>query len=319
MMRISFLINCGSNSLRLLFNMNNKKTLSITVGIPTCYSGNSLVRTVESIRNADLGKSVRILVTADRNPMSNSILKELKKLKAEITWNSVEGSQFKKIKQMVQKTKSDIYISTQDDVTFDNNTIKEIINAFYDDPSLTMTGIRFLPLKSITFFESAMVAMHKIVDTIAGKWNNGNNIFSASGRCLAFRTKHIKKFRIPQAIVNGDTFFYFENGNLGGTFKRLDKAIVYIRFPQKIQDQIGPSSRYQHSYQELQDYFDRNIKNEYKIPLPITLRAFIAEFTQNPIPCAYYLIIRIYTRIVKLSKKEVTNTIWQVDSSTKST
>lgn len=297
--------------------MKNKKTLSITVGISTCYSGDSLVKTVESIRNADLGESVRILVTADRTPMSKTVLDGLKRLRVEVTWNNVEGSQFKKIKQMVKKVKSDIYISTQDDVIFDKETIATILDAFNKDKSLTMAGIRILPLKPITFFESAMASMVQIVDIISGKWNDSDNHLSSSGRCLAFRTVQLKKFRIPEKIVNGDMFLYLENKKLKGKFYQIKNSKVYIRCPQRLKDQIAPSSRYLYSKKEMRMYFKKDLNREYTIPQFLIIQAFIKVFLQRPVPTIYYLFIRIYTLIVRQSINTVANPMWKIDSSTK--
>lgn len=293
------------------------KKNSITVGIATCYSGKSLVNTVKSIRASKTGKNVEIVITADRTPITKEIKKELTKLHTKIHWNEKEGSQFKKIKQMVEKCKSDLYISTQDDITFDKNTIKEIINAFEKDPDLTMAGVRVLPLKPVNFFENAMTSMVEIVDSISGKLRKGDNYLSSSGRCLAFKTSHFKKFRMPQEIVNGDMFLYLENKRLKGKFKRLDKSIVYIRCPQKIKDQIGPSSRYQYSFSEMKNYFRFQIKNEYKIPLTYSAESVLGEFFKNPSGTLYYLLIRLYTRLVRVPQKEVRNAVWQVDESTK--
>lgn len=290
---------------------------TITICIPTCYSGNSLVETVESIRRASYGENVKIVITADRTPIKKEIKAKLEKLNAEVFWNEKEGSQFKKIKQMIKKSNSDIYISTQDDVIFDKNTILEVHNAFQKDSNLTMAAIRILPLKPLTFFENAMTSMLRIVDSISQNWKSGDNYLAASGRCLAFKTSHLKKFRIPETVVNGDMFLYLENQRLNGKFKRLEKAIVYIRCPQKIEDQIGPSSRHLYSSLEMKKYFNWNLENEYEIPVFISTKAFILEFLRNPIASSYYLVIRIYTRILKLSKKEVSSPIWKIDTSTK--
>lgn len=297
--------------------MNNKKTLSITVGIATCYSGDSLVKTVESIRNANLGESVKILVTADRAPMSKTVLDGLKRLRVGVTWNNVEGSQFKKVKQMIDKCKGDLYISTQDDVTFDKNTIEEIVNTFSKDINLTMAGIRILPLKPETFFESAMTSMLYLIDKVSGRWNKSDNHLSSSGRCLAFRIKHLKKFRIPENIVNGDMFLYLENKKLNGKFKQIKNSLVYIRCPQRLKDQIAPSSRYLYSKIEMQNFFNQKLESEYKISKQLLFKSLIEVFISQPIQTIFYILIRIYTFIFRQPKAVVSNPVWKVDTSTK--
>ncbi len=290
---------------------------TITVGIPTCYGGQSLVETVRSIRKAKNGNTVRIMIIADRTPITPVVADALIKLRTELTWNPVEGSQTKKVKQMIGKTTSDIYISTQDDITFDENTINEILNAFENDTSLTMAGIRIFPLPPETYFEAAMGSMVRIVDTIAQLWNDTHNHLASSGRCLAFRTTHLKRFRIPENVVNSDMFYYLENKRLDGTFRQLAKALVYIRCPQKLKDQIAPSSRYLYSKKEMQKHFSQKLDTEYRIPILLLLWAFTKELACHPLPIVYYLFIRIYTLVVRQSKGVVSNPVWKVELSTK--
>lgn len=292
---------------------------AVTVGLSTCYGGESLLATVNSIRKSKDGESIDITIEADRTPIKENVMSGLKKLGAKVHWNSVEGSQFKKVKQMVDACKSDIYISTQDDVIFDKDTVKEITRAFQEDPKLTMVGIRIFPLPPVTFFESAMASMLRIVDSIAQKWNKGDNHLSSSGRCLAFRATHIKKFRIPQTIVNGDMFFYLENKHLGGKFKLLKNAKVFIRCPQHLKDQVAPSSRYLYSKEEMKNYFEASLEDEYKIPHLAILPALVEELAIRPVSTVTYLMIRVYTFIFRQPKKVVANPVWKVDASTKST
>jgi len=46
---------------------NSKKFLTMTVGIPTCYGGMSLVRTVQGIRASQGVANFRFVVVADEN------------------------------------------------------------------------------------------------------------------------------------------------------------------------------------------------------------------------------------------------------------
>mgnify|MGYP001047658954 CR=1 FL=1 len=76
------------------------KNLSITVGIPTCYGGVSLIATVKSIRASTVPID-HIIIMSDRTPITPSIRQELEHMGAQIYWNEVEGSQPKKLKQIL--------------------------------------------------------------------------------------------------------------------------------------------------------------------------------------------------------------------------
>jgi len=180
-----------------------------------------------------------------------------------------------------------------------------------------MAGIRILPLPPQTFFESAMAAMVNLVDSIGRRWNRGQNYLMASGRCLAFRADHIKKFDMPEGVVNGDMFMYLQNKKLGGKFRVLKEASVYIRCPQKISDQVGPSSRYQYSLKEMMSYYGPQAAIEYKIPIRVLFWGFLEEFIKHPISLISYIGVFIYTRLNKQPEKKVIDPVWDVDASTK--
>lgn len=293
------------------------KQLTVTVGIPTCYGGQSLVETAKSLRASTGVKKFQFIVVADRTPLKPSIMKKLKALDVKVIWNTVEGSQFKKISQMQKMIKGDIFISTQDDITFPTETVAAIIREFEQDKKLTMLGARILPLYPETLFEGSMTSMVKIVDAICRFWNNGRNYLSASGRCLAFRSSHFKKFILPHTVVNGDMYMYLMNKQLKGKFIQGTDAICYIRCPQKLKDQVGPSSRYQFQKEELQQYFKIDITSEYHVPLMAMIRAYFQVFLQAPIYTLLYILVFAYTRLIRQSKSIVSNPVWKVDPSTK--
>lgn len=297
-------------------NRNGNKQLTVTVGIGTCYGEWHLVETVKTIRASKEVEPFRLVVVADRTPLSEKIKSELKNLNVELYWNEKEVSFLKKIKQIIDITNSDLFIATQDDIIFRPDTIKLIREAFEKNPEATMLGARILPLSPINFFESCMASMVRAIDYIGMKWNNKQNHLMASGRCLAFRTSHIKKFNYIEGVVTGDMYYFLENEKLGGKFIRPDDAVVYVRCPQHIKDQIGPSSRYQYSEQELSKIFG-NISHYYKIPLFPLLAGTLRELIRHPLSMTGYFFIFVYTRIMKQKNKKVLAPMWDIDKTTK--
>jgi hypothetical protein len=294
--------------------MSNKS--KITVGIPTRYAGNSLLKTVQSIYASTGVKNIRCIIVADSEPLTSDLKQKLEKLGAEVYWNPTPGSQFKKLKQCVDKATSEIFIFTQDDITFRHNTIAEIIKTFELNPEVTMVATRILPLSPLTLFEKSMTSMVRIIDNIASRWNNGSNYLAASGRCLSFKTKTVKQFNLREKIVNGDMYLYLENKRLNGKFARSEKSIVYIRCPQSLKDQIGPSSRYQFSATEMTKYFSFNIQQEYIIPFNTFVISTILEFISHPVSAFLYTMVFGYTRLKRQPFHSI-NPIWKIDESTK--
>lgn len=296
--------------------MKNKK-LTFMVGIPTCYGGESLINTVKTLRASKDVSSFRIVIISDRTPIRKTIKDRLKKMGVEIFWNEKEGSQFKKLKQLINKCNEDVFIFTQDDITFDKYTLKYILDKFSENPKATMVSTTILPLSPVTFFESIKTLETRIHNKITKKWNHADNYFASSGRCISFRTKHIRKFRIPETVVNGDTYLYFENKRLKGVHIHQSLAKVFIRCPQRLKDEIGPSSRYQYSQQEMAKYFDYDLKKEYEIPRRVLMQSFFEELISHPIKTTFLVSVGLLLRIKRQKVSVVSNPVWKVDVSTK--
>lgn len=290
---------------------------TFTVGISSRSGGDSLLHTAKTILASKNVKKFQFIIIADGDPVTAKITKEFKTLGITFIQNKTDGSLHKKLNQMLKLVKTDLFIFTQDDITFHPHAISHIVDAFVKDSLLTMTSARVLPLKPLTFFESIMGTGIRIHDRIARSWNGTDNYLAASGRCLAFRTKHLKKFRIPEKVVNGDAYLFAENKRLGGTFTETTEAKVFIRCPQTLKEQLGPSKRYQYSKKELEKYFKHSLDDMYAVPSSVIFRAFLGEFVSHPITAKLYLGVFVITRLLQQSQKTVANTQWDVEQSTK--
>lgn len=293
--------------------MNN---LSVTIGIASSFAGENLLHTAKTIVRSVGKKTYKLAIYADNIKIDRRLAAQLKRLNFSVHWTPGQGSYFKKAGKLINATTSDVIILTQDDITFQNDTIKEIVSEFETNPRATMVGIRVLPLPPQTLFERAMASMIYLVDTIARLWNDGDNYLSSSGRCLAFRTSFLKKIFIPE-VCNSDMFLYLANERAGGTFIRSKNAKVYIRAPQNLSDQTGPSSRFQHSRFEMEKYFKTNLSEKYKIPPDIAIKALIDELSKRPIQLIGYLIIFLATRLFRKPADRVLKAVWIQDASTK--
>lgn len=297
-------------------NKSDRK-LTLTVGIPTCYGGDSLVETVKSLCASRGVPDFRLVIVADRTPISDSIKKELSELGVELHWNEKEGSQMKKVKQMIATLDTDIFVHTQDDIIFHPNALSEILKAFEMNPDVTMVGSRVLPLPPGGSFEAGMASMVRLVDRIGRRWNRGDNRLMASGRCLSYRVSHLRKMNIPEQVINADMYMYLLNHKLGGEFHASRDSVIYIRAPQSFRDQIGPSSRFQFQKEEMAKYFGREMAREYPIPAGALISALIAEFFVHPLALFGYIGIFVMTRVKQQKGRIVRDPNWEVDQSTK--
>lgn len=296
----------------------SNKPLSVTIVIPTCYGGDSLITTAESLlASTNIGK-FRFMIVSDRNPIKPETKKALEAMGIEIYWNEIVGSQPKKLKQAREMINSDLFIFTQDDIYFYKETLSGLVCAFEEDPALTMAAAGILPKPNPeTWVEAGMASNIRMVYHIAKRWNNGDNYLAASGRCMAFRMSTFRKYQIPEKLVNADMYLYLENRRLGGTFRMVPDARVLIRPPQSLKDQIGPSSRFQYQREELSEIFSENLIKYYEIPLYVLLKVVIGELVRSPIGMISYLCVYLFSRICRQSVKVASNPNWNVDQSTK--
>lgn len=293
-----------------------KSKLSLTVGITTCYGDESILETVKSIRNSQDIKDFRFIIVADRVPISEKIKKELKKYKVELIENKVESGQMKKKKQILAKTRSDILLFTNDDVLLGKNAIKKMLERFERKPKTTLISIRNQPVKATSLFEEIISVGTIMAGKIAKYWNKGDNYLSVIGRFEAARVSHLKKFRIPTKIATSDAFLYFENKRLGGGYEYIPEVAVYFKNPQNMKEHLRKSSRFQFSKLEMSKYF-KNLDAKYDVPVFAQLRAIFEEFVKDPVKFMLYIMVLIYTRIMRSKPKEVLDAVWEVDLSTK--
>lgn len=298
-------------------NSSKRQKLTLTVGITTCYGGESILETVKSIRASKGIDKFRFIIVADREPISSKIKKELKKHGVELIENKVEGSQFKKKKQILKLCNTDLIIFTNDDVLFDPDTLSEVVTEFEMNQEITLISVNNQPTQSSSLVERTINVGTNIVNRIAKNWNEGDNYLSMIGRFEATRTKWIKTyFELKDDVVSSDQYMYFENKKYGGMYKYLPTVSVYFRNPQNLKEHLRKSSRFQYSKEEMSKYFGY-VSDNYKVPNLIFLDAIIKEFLKNPIFFIFYILISLYTRFFKISFKESLNPNWQVDTSTK--
>jgi cellulose synthase/poly-beta-1,6-N-acetylglucosamine synthase-like glycosyltransferase len=248
---------------------------------------------------------------------SPKIKKEFKKYGVELIENKVEGSQFKKKKQILKLCNTDLIVFTNDDVLFGQNTLMSVIKEFQKNKKITLISVNNQPMESNSMVERSINVGTNIVNRVAKNWNEGDNYLSVIGRFEATRTEWIKRyFELKDDVVSSDQYMYFENKKHGGMYKYLPTVSVYFRNPQSLKEHLRKSSRFQYSKEEMSKYFGY-VADNYKVPKLIFLDAIIKELLKNPIFFIFYILISLYTRFFKIPSKESLNPNWQVDVSTK--
>lgn len=288
---------------------------SLTICIPTCYGGSSLVAAVESLRSS-APNDVKLLVVADSRPLSSTVKMSLKKLRVRVIENRKPSSQIAKIKQMLKLVDTEYIIFTQDDITVDKNCLSAVRAFWNAKPNITMITVKNNPTSTATLVDFALMGGTYVAEYIEEHWNGGQNYLRGCGRLLGFKTSFMRKFRIPESIVNVDAYFYFENKRLGGTFDCVEQVYMYYSLPKTLSEQIRKSSRYQYCFEEMSRHFD-NITGEFYIPLKLKIIGLLSAFLSHPGNILTYLPFLAITRLYHEKKKDTESAMWKVDTSTK--
>jgi hypothetical protein len=293
------------------------KSLTVTVGITTCFGAESILETVKSIRaSQEIGK-FRLVIVADSVPFSPKLKKKLKQYRVELIENKIPSSQIKKQEQILKMCRTDLIVLTQDDVLFTRDTMAKIVAAFQSNRATTFISIANKALKSARSMENIISVGTDLSQRIARHWCKGDNYLAVIGRVEAFRTEFAKNhFRFPGHVVSSDAFFYLENKRSGGKYRYLNKALVYFRSPNNLTEHLKKSSRFQHSQLEMSQYFS-DLDREYQIPVSAVIKGFLEQLMLSPIRTSLYLIVYGYTRLLKLKTKKVLNPLWEAELSTK--
>src|SRR3989344_5453747 len=125
---------------------NPSAPLTLAVGITTRHAGESLLSAARSIYASPGVEPFRFIIIADGIPPEPFLISELQRLGVDVVWNSTEGSITKKMKELLDRVESDIFLITHDDVLFKPNVLSEILRRFEQHPQTTFIGIRNQPL-----------------------------------------------------------------------------------------------------------------------------------------------------------------------------
>lgn len=84
-----------------------------------------------------------------------------------------------------------------------------------------------------------------------------------------------------------------------------------------MKEQLGPSSRFQYSKEEIKNFFTYDISDEYDIPFKSLAYGLIKELILHPFKTTFYIPIHFYTRLWKKPKSDALNVVWSTETTTK--
>jgi glycosyltransferase involved in cell wall biosynthesis len=182
----------------------------------------------------------------------------------------------------------------------DTRVIDRLITTFTDNPDISLVGGNARPNTPKTFFEKAVYTTFMTLDESRHTIHGGNNVYGASGQCLALRKSLYQQIRFPKGIIAEDDFIYFTNLKNHGGFRYCKEAIVHYHLPKNLPDYFrqtlrsDTSSSIAHTY----SYFGDMVTAEYHRPLPFYASIVWKSFLWNPLGTLYMMCVRVASRVV---------------------
>lgn len=296
--------------------MSGKK-LTLTIGIPTYEGGESLIKTVESVRASQDVDHFRLFVCVDGKPLEPHIEERLLELGTEILKSEVREGQRARIKQMVATASSDILILTQDDIIFSPTTVREFMRVFELHPEITLASGNGQPLPAKTFIERVIHHGLRITNEVTRYWKRGDNYMQCGGKGLAFRLDFLRTLELTEKVMNSDTNFYFLNQKRGGHFIFVRKAIYYFRSPQNLKEHLRQSRKSQEAPKEVKTYLDMELETIQPFPWGWVILMTLKNLMHFPLLTAAYTVIFLYTHVAGRNTYTQPKAFWETDASTK--
>ncbi len=290
---------------------------SITIGIPTVLAGKHLVRTVASIFEQTIpvsAASVKIML--DGQPMPVSTLRALSP-EIRVRKTASRQGQSAKLDDLLATSRSELIISTNDDVVWAQNALERIYAVRQSSRAdLICVGVR--PLPAHTVMEKILSVGTDIKNEVIRRTPGQQTYLVCNGRLLAVSAKLASKMRVPYNIWNNDAFMYLFAKRNGFTVAYIDEPLCAFRDPATLKEYILQTLKFQQSRKENEAVFGP-LGSEYSIPMKVRIPAIFAVLRKRPwwgsIYLVLYLITRLVAVVVPLPQKH--KPYWPIDMSTK--
>jgi biofilm PGA synthesis N-glycosyltransferase PgaC len=262
----------------------------------------------------------KILVISDGS--TDNTVDEARKVKS----NLVEVRLFKKrhgkgyvLNHVFRSIKSEIAVLVDADVVIKaNDFIVKLIKPFYGDVSVGMVGALALPLEGGNFTEKAINCSCFAYLEAAQNIRGGNNLYSVSGRAIAYRRKLLLKVKIPLGMIGIDAYTYFFCIKEGFKYKFAKNAKVFYRSPSTIGEHIRQNTRFLARTKKNMKYFSKElVQRESHISYKVLGAAMLKQFINNPILSSYIFLVNKYCQLRVYWSDDDTKGAWDIARSTK--
>lgn len=297
------------------------KKINVSIGIPA-YNEEAnikpLLLTLLAQKQSNFNLKEIIVVSDQSTDNTISEIKSIKSKKIILIQNRKRIGQALSQNKILDKFRGDLLVLLNADVLPENELLIQNLTAvFKNKKNVGIIGGRVLTSnESTTFIEKVINFSGLWKESIYKEINHGNNLYLCHGRVRAFSREFAKKFQW-KPVYGEDAFSYFSCISSGYKFFFAQKATVYYRSPTTFTDHLKQSTRFMHSRENLEKYFNKNlISKSYEIPKVAVIKKSIKFFLLNPLLFSSYIYILSYS-IIKSKLSNSTRVTWDVSKSSK--
>lgn len=295
---------------------------TVTVAVSAFNEGQNIANFLRSVlqQKEDGFTLARILVICDGcTDETAERARSLGSKKIQVREYRVRCGKSVRLNEIYRNLDTDLLVQSDADVTFaHDHVIADLIGPLAADPLVGMAGGHPMPFPGRTFTEKAVNRTFWAYDRLRSAFRGGDNIFSADGRLLAYRSALVKKIRVPENMIANDMFTYFCCLTQRYKYRYVASAVVNFRSPQTLADQIRQNTRFVAAPARMKRYFPSDlVDRERHIPLPMFLRITVREFLIHPLLCSYIVAVNAYCRVKALLFEHKLSARWDMATTTK--
>lgn len=223
------------------------------------------------------------------------------------------------LNDIYRRLQSDVLVQSDADVVFSHPfVVNAIVKPFSESEKVWMCGGNPKPFPGITFTEKAEVLTYNVYQPLLRALRDGNNVFSADGRILAYKRGFVKSIRVPSDMIANDVYTYFCCRALGYEYRKIGQAVVYFRCPQTFEDKVKQNMRGAAVGMRMMRYFGQDmVQREYAIPISTRLKSALLQGMKDPIKSCYISAINHYCHLKAKESEKTLTARWPMAWSTK--
>lgn len=295
------------------------KQPTITIGIPTYEAGESLVATLQSIYNQSVSDCItQILLVVDGGTLKSSTHRRVHHPKLRIINHPKREGQSSGINDIFRLAHTDLVILTNDDVIWENTALEALVSAYRKhDADLLCSAV--MPITSASPLFYSLEPGTRMTQSIARRWNGGDNYLSCNGRLIALTRRLAQNITLPPHLWNNDAYIYLRTKQLGYRCRFVESAHCLYKVPETLQEHLRQTRKFHHSRAENQRYLTIDFSHQYRVPFLIKIEAFATTFTESPLATLGYLALTAAIAVFSLFTpyEDAKRPYWETDPSTK--